>query len=208
MFSRGRLRHVDNESPQPTRRADEQRLYNTSSPSPSPTPRHGAAQGQPSWEQPSSRSNVIVRQDSDSHQNGAPSRESMYGRIQPRSHQRPPSPQTPPSSSLSRRVPSPTSPRPRTPTEDERLTRLLNTEEGEFIVVDEEGQNERDKRQHKSRLKEIAREGQTHEVLVGHQRVRFDLTGTPLFASFCSIGGASTLFSWLFKGFSCAQSRV
>ncbi|XP_055347489.1 LOW QUALITY PROTEIN: tensin-1-like [Paramacrobiotus metropolitanus] len=48
----------------------------------------------------------------------------------------------------------PRSPRPRTPTEDERLHRLLNVEEGEFLISNPEEKV-------RGRLKEVAREGQS-----------------------------------------------
>ncbi|OQV25857.1 Tensin-1 [Hypsibius exemplaris] len=140
LYGRGRLRHVENEqtaTASSQRVQAEERLYNSSAPSPSPTPPIEAGL---CLEQ------FSITSQNDSTPNGT------YSRFQRK--ERPQSPQT-----LSRRVPSPTSPRPRTPTEDERLQRLLNIEQREFIVVNEVGISDR----HKTRLKEIAREGQSEQ---------------------------------------------
>jgi hypothetical protein len=131
-YGRSRLRHVDNETARLERSRAEERLYNTSAPSPSPTLQQSSRLGRSDPPQTSDNS--------------------TYGRIMPK---HPPSSPIQ-SQSLPRRVPSPTPPRPKTPTEEERLQRLLNVQQREFLV-DEGGPQDR----YKSRLKEIAREGQS-----------------------------------------------
>lgn len=151
IYGRTKLRHVSESGSasdrERERRRAEEKLYSSAAPTPS-----------------RSRGTTPASRDGPDED-----RERIYGKITARSSSVNPSgpkgsnggsgsgaPYSVQSRSLDRdrgRSRSPQGNRPRTPTEDERLMRLLDVEAGEFLISDDE-------KSVKSKLKEIAREGQ------------------------------------------------